>query len=202
MGLRVLWVELDRALEIGLRLPIPNVERSDASQRADGLGRFGVEAQGALRRPHRLRHGVGWRDSAINAQGHVRVGKACMCQRVVGVMTDGFFKQLDAALETFFSSFVPVIAPFQIQVVGLRVFRRRFNDRCGGLTEENHFQLGDDRSRDVVLQVEDVLELAIVAFRPEIVSVFHVDQMRGDAQPVSGLLYAAFENRPDAELLA
>ena len=58
----------------------------------------------------------------------------------------------------------------------------------------------DDLVGDVVLQLEDIGQLAIVSVRPQMHAVRGIDQLSGDAHPAGGLAHAALENVPDAEL--
>ena len=48
-------------------------------------------------------------------------------------------------------------------------------------------QLADNGFGDFVLDRENVLELAIVAIRPQMAADHAVDQLRGNAYPVAGL---------------
>ena len=76
---------------------------------------------------------------------------------------------------------VPFKTSPQIQLIRFDVVGVAFQN--GGLfvSEQLHFQRGSRRQRDVVLNVEDVLQLAIVAFRPEMVTVGRVDELHGNA---------------------
>jgi hypothetical protein len=56
-------------------------------------------------------------------------------------------------------------------------------------------QFRHDRLRDVVLHGEDIVELAVVGFRPQVRVRGHLDQLRGDAHAVARLAHTAFEDR-------
>ncbi len=58
----------------------------------------------------------------------------------------------------------------------------------------------DDRRGHLVLDREDVLELAVVALGPDVPVGLGVDQLHGDAHPVAGLAHAALDHVLDAEL--
>src|SRR5208283_1014628 len=57
----------------------------------------------------------------------------------------------------------------------------------------------NDLPGDLVLDYEDVVQLAIEAVGPEMSSGFRVDQLRGDPDAVASAADAALEHRPDAE---
>jgi hypothetical protein len=57
----------------------------------------------------------------------------------------------------------------------------------------------DDRPGHLVLDGEDVGEIAIVALRPELIAVGDADELGRDAQAAAGLLDAAIEHRGDGE---
>src|SRR6185437_16984962 len=61
-------------------------------------------------------------------------------------------------------------------------------------------QDGDDRPHDLVLHVEDVLELAVVALAPELISTLGIDKLDGDPQLLAGLADAAFDDVTNTEL--
>ena len=61
-------------------------------------------------------------------------------------------------------------------------------------------QRGDDRGRDLVLDREDVLEVAVVALGPEVVVGRGVDQLHRDAHPLPDLAHAALDHVLHAEL--
>lgn len=53
--------------------------------------------------------------------------------------------------------------------------------------------------RDLILHPEHIRHLAVVAFRPEMISVGGVDKLRRHPNPAPGTPYAAFKDRTDAE---
>ena len=66
------------------------------------------------------------------------------------------------------------------------------------LASELQLQGSGDGLGDIVLDGEDVGELAVVAFGPEMIAVLCVDQLRGHADPASRAADAPFENRSDS----
>ena len=90
-------------------------------------------------------------------------------------------------------------APHQVEAIGLGVDGRALRDvsrSCGSILRRSAL---DDGTRDIVLQFEDVLELAVIAFGPHMAVGAPVDQLRGDAHPVVHLAHAAFEQVLHAE---
>jgi hypothetical protein len=70
-----------------------------------------------------------------------------------------------------------------------------------GLTKRDAQRLGD-RSRDLVLDHEHVVDVAIEALGPQVIAVGDVHQLRADAQAVAGLADAALEHRLHVQSLA
>jgi hypothetical protein len=60
----------------------------------------------------------------------------------------------------------------------------------------------DDPRRHLILQLEDVGQLAVEPVRPQMRAGRRLDQLTGDAQPVVGLARASFEDVSHAELAA
>src|SRR5262249_50557492 len=62
-------------------------------------------------------------------------------------------------------------------------------------------QRRDDRLRDLVLQREDVLQLTVVALRPDMAVFNRIDQLRCDPHVPAGLAHAAFHDMSDLQPL-
>src|SRR6185369_4498512 len=80
-------------------------------------------------------------------------------------------------------------------VVGSLAFRAFLR---GGLDAAG--KRADDRSGHFVLDREDILELAVVAFGPDMPVGMRVDELHGDTDAIADLAHAAFEDIFDAEL--
>ena len=89
----------------------------------------------------------------------------------------------------------------QEQVVGLEVVGVAALDARALARGQVDLQRGDDGARDLVLEVEDVLEVAIVALRPEVKAGRGVDQLRIDPDPVRRAPDAAFEHVADPQVV-
>src|SRR5438128_2046330 len=81
-----------------------------------------------------------------------------------------------------------------------------FHIRCGWLEETAFLPLRKRKSQrvehtagDLILNGEDVFDLAIEPLRPKVIAVSRVDQLDEDAQSVSGFADAALEKRLNAE---
>ena len=68
--------------------------------------------------------------------------------------------------------------------------------------QQLHLQLLDDRVRDLVLDREDVGQVAVEAVGPDVPAVLAADQLPGDPHPRAGLADAALQHEAHAELLA
>lgn len=97
---------------------------------------------------------------------------------------------------------VQALAPAQVIIVGLHVDGAGLADQLALVVREDHPQCLDDSLRNVVLDGENVLHVAVVAFRPQVGSVGHVDQLGRDAQLVAHLANAALQNCRHLELVA
>src|SRR5690349_12876785 len=97
---------------------------------------------------------------------------------------------------------MPTVPPAQIQFVSLDVIRlpraeRPILRRC-----QLELQLTDNAPRDLVLNLEDVFELAIVALRPDLIPIARVDQLDADTNALIHAPNTALENRPDVQDLS
>lgn len=57
-----------------------------------------------------------------------------------------------------------------------------------------------DTVSDVILHGEDVANLAVIAFGPEMTAGYCVDELCADAQPLAAPAYAAFEDLTHAKV--
>src|SRR5258708_32858510 len=64
-----------------------------------------------------------------------------------------------------------------------------------GRSDGDRYRLGD-----LVLDREDIGEIAVVTLGPDVVAGFGLDQLRGDADAVAGFTQAAFEHVAHAKL--
>ena len=68
--------------------------------------------------------------------------------------------------------------------------------------EQRDLELLRHRAGNLRLHREDVLQFAVVGFRPDIAAVARFDQRHRDAHPIGRLAHAAFEQIIDAQLFA
>ena len=67
---------------------------------------------------------------------------------------------------------------------------------------ERDLERVDDPVRDVVLDLEDIGQIAVVAVGPEMRAVGRVDELRRDPHAIAGAADRAFEHRAHAKLAA
>ena len=67
---------------------------------------------------------------------------------------------------------------------------------------EGHFKRVDDPTRDVVLDLEDIRQVAIVAVGPQVATGCCIDELRGNPHAIAGAPDRAFEHREHTKLAA
>src|SRR5512141_198447 len=95
-----------------------------------------------------------------------------------------------------------ILPAAEIEAIGFDVRSVNLLDRAFFVIAQHDTQRGDDALRDLVLNLEDVLELPVVSFRPQLLVVVGVDQLSSETQTLPGLAYASLENRRRLELAA
>src|SRR6516165_7071261 len=90
----------------------------------------------------------------------------------------------------------------KIEIIGSKIGGRSASRprSLGGL--QGRLDDAGDTDRDLVLQIEDVLERAIEAVGPQMHSCFGLDKLRGNANPPAALPDRAFEDVAHAQLAA
>ena len=127
------------------------------------------------------------------------VADAGVRQREVRVELDRLLEHLQGEVEVLAPG---VAAPAQVVVVGLQVLGRLARDRLLFLRRQGDAQRLRDAARDLVLDGEHVLELAVVALGPRRVAGAGLDELRRDPEAVAGAADAPLEHVRRVELLA
>ena len=210
----VAWRQFQRAPERRAgRRPIPVVVLLHRTELEVGIGQVRRQLQRTLRGLARALEALVDRREAEPRLRHVHPRKTGPCQRVVRVERQRLLEQRNRAVGVRLRHALTVELPLQVQLEGFRVVaapeRRlvhvgrggRAGGRLGWRAQQRHAQLLDHRLRDVVLHGEDIVEFAVVGFRPEVRIRGHLDQLRGDAHALAGPADAAFEHRRHVERL-
>ena len=90
----------------------------------------------------------------------------------------------------------------EIRLVRFDALGRSLVERQRPILLQRRLEALGDRGRDLVLHGEDVLDLTVVAFRPEVIARRHVDQLRGDPHSLGRLAHGSLEHRAHADLIA
>ena len=193
-------VQLERAAVFAHRpRPVPIVHVQHPGQRRVRLG-YGVvqreRLEGVLaREPIPFGHG----DAAVIHLKRVGVREPRVRERVFGVVVDCLFEVRDRLEHALLRALVPAVSALQVERVRLEVVRVALRRGIRDVGQEGGAQRGHDRARDLVLQREHVVELAIVPLRPDVAPVVRRRELRGDAQAVVRLPDCALEHDGHAE---
>src|SRR6266852_4178388 len=80
----------------------------------------------------------------------------------------------------------------QIEVIGIEAVRPLAPRALDLALPERRLDHAGDADRDLVLKLENLFEQTVESVCPEMRTVYRVDQLRGDAHPVSALAHRAF----------
>src|SRR5512140_324954 len=194
-------VEPDGPLEARLRLLLAAAEREGDGQGSLGLGAFGGELDGPAAGRLSLKT-----DRVLPLRIEIDVGPAVgqtgMGQGVGGVELDRPRKELEGEFDVVAPVAVVKAPAPQVIVVSLDVARRDLGQGALLLRAERDPQGADDVAGDLLLDGEDVAELPVIGFGPEVEAAGGLDELDRDPEPVLGLPDAALENVVDAEGVA
>ena len=155
-----------------------------------------VEREGALRRSQTavsLPAEVGLH--SLRA-GHQRPGAG-----IIRVDLDRALTQSNHGIETSrVAEGQILLLGHQHESVGVGVARAALCDGLLLVRQQLESHRPDDRLRDLVLQGEDVVQVAVVALGPDVIAARAFDQLGGDAHALAGLAHAALEHMTDLEL--
>jgi hypothetical protein len=195
-GLCAPGLELQGPLVGGVRSrPVPVVGQSDPAQRRVRLGQVRIEREGSLDLPAR--------EPTADVEGDVTPVRLVMvglrqahpCACVGGVEPQGPLVIGDGLLQALTVPTSGEVSPLQEEAVGLGVPGGRERGRAA--SQQRHLQGPRHRACDLVLDPEDVVQLAIIGLRPQVKAIGRIDQVCRDPDPVACLPHAALEERCD-----
>ena len=92
------------------------------------------------------------------------------------------------------------LAPSQIVFICTNALRRHLLD-CRFFFRGQHDLEGvDDARRDLILNREHILHLAVVSLRPHLKARCDIDELSRDAKTIAGLPHASLEHSVDFQL--
>ena len=97
---------------------------------------------------------------------------------------------------------VPAVPAAQIKLVCLDVIGVALAERLVLGRGQFEFQLIDNVSRDLVLDLKNVLEVSIVAFRPDLITVAGVDELSANAHALIHSTHTSLEDRLHVQQLS
>ncbi len=185
--------------DLSLRLRVPARLRQSHRLQRPGLGQIGVEGQSPVQ---------GGLAAIAGPPMHAVKGVLRRCHQSPGLGVTGIEVHGPAgeALDRLQVPRIAVVAGqsvrarHQIEVVGIDIVRAALLDRRLLLRQQFQLQRFDDGLADLVLQGEDVVELAVVALGPQMAAGGPVNQLSGDPHPAAGFAHAAFQDVADAQL--
>ncbi len=138
----------------------------------------------------------------VESNDRIHIRQPCIGKSVRRIFGYRLLEVLRCAQQTFFAPLIPVVTALQIQVVRFFIVRIAA-DQCFVFgCDQMALHLFDNRARDFILNLEDIMQIAIVFFRPQMITVRNIDQVGDDANPVPRFSYASFQYRGNVQLLA
>ena len=168
-----------------------------------GLGQQGVERQGPVDVGLGQREGLGCRDlSPVLRLAQREHGRCLGCPGRCEIRVDvgRLAKEIQGLPGITLLEFAREMPALEIQVV--RRHAGLAGRRGGRAWVEVHAEGGDDGRRYLVLDPEDIGQLAVEGIRPEVIAVGGVDQLCGDADPVAGLADTSLQQRTHVQRVA
>jgi len=203
MGSGVVGIERDRLPQGARGLGQLPVVPAGVAERGVGLGRFGIEGEGAFdlgddalmgRRVALAEAGDDGTARGTLHQPDIRQG--AHGAREVGLEGQGAVEQLLRARKTRDGAQIPRLPSLQVELQRLRIHRGG-----GGGHAQLQRKLLRDAARNFLLHGKDVLRFARESAGPHVKAVGGLDELRGDLHAFTGALHAALDHVGDVELL-
>src|SRR6185437_13892558 len=162
------------------------------------------ERRGWIELPRTLRRGEGFVQPfrrTVQPCMHQGFGQTGMRGGVVRIERDRAFVKLPCRVVALGRIEAVLLAAAQDTIVGFGIFGLDARPRTFG-ADEPDFERGHDLRRDVVLHRENIHQLAVVAFGPEMRAAPGVDELARYAHAIARFAHAAFEHVANTELRA
>src|SRR5262249_1693814 len=134
------------------------------------------------------------RDPSVNLEDAVAVGESGIGLRELRVELDSLLKRLNCLAHSNRHPLIRKVATLEVKLVCFEILRCLLR-----ANPQSHFELVGYCARNLVLDVEEIFQRAVVTLWPQVASVGRSNQLRGHADAVAGATYAAFENTGDAQ---
>ena len=199
-----------------MRVEISRVECNGAFEGALGFRRVAHELQGVATRNERIAEPRCKLDGSLARRDCIgrsspagilpdaqqsceHISEPGMGMREGRVEAYRLAKQFDCGPLLRLLFLVQKLAAAQVEVIRGEVARALAVQARYVFVQQLNAERFDDVTRDLILDGEDILHLAIERLRPEMEAVRHLDELRRDSHPIAGLAHTAFEKRLDIE---
>ncbi len=185
---RVVWIERDRFLEMLLGFgPLQMVTISNKGERRVCFSQTLVDRQRLFRRSFSFRIRVVCGSHVVNVQQQITIGESGVSETVILVSHDRLAEKVDAFLQSFNRSLVPVVTALKIETIRFGI--RRIVSRQLRVVHVIRARTQSLRNvtRDLLRQGNDFRNFATVTFSPDVTVVAHVDQLHAHRQIVARL---------------
>src|SRR5450759_5188482 len=197
----VMRLEIDGSPEFPVAArPVPIDEGLYPAERCVSLGQGIVDVKSHASRLSSLWEGLRRRHASVGAKNQVGIGNPGVRVRIIWVLSHGLKKIFESRLLALFCPLAPKIAALEVKVMGPRIDHTRFSGSRRIVRRQFGPNLAGYGPSHVILQSEDIAQIALEALRPQMLFLIGVNQLRGDPHPIARPEYRAFNDRIRAEL--
>src|SRR5579863_6220511 len=197
---RVVRAQLERAFEFSLGPgPVPIVKGLNRCQRNVSFREPFVELNSFDRSGPGLWESVVYRKMTVGSKHDIRVGNPGVSRSVTGIQRDRLLEVFKSLLLAFLRSLAPVIPPLQIGLISLGIHSPTARQSSQLLRRQLDLYFIGDGLGNVVLQGEDVPQVALVALSPYVSVSGREDELRRDFHTIPGTLHRALHDSIDIQ---
>src|ERR1017187_8665893 len=197
----IIRLEVDGSAEFPVAArPVPIDEGFDPAERCVSFGQAVVDLKRHASRLSSLWEGLCRGQPSVSAENQVGIGNSGVSVSVIWVLSHGLKKIFESRLLALSGLLPPKIAALEVKVMGPRVDHTRFSGSRRIVRRQFGPDLAGYGPSHVILQSEDVAQVALEALSPQVLFLIGVNQLRGDSHPIPRPEYRAFNDRIRAEL--
>src|SRR6185437_14907738 len=138
----------------------------------------------------------------VSVKRRACISNSSVRQGILGIDLHSTIVHLPGVLHALASPLMEILLATKEEIIRVYVDDARLLDRLLLSFSENHPERFHNRLRYVILNGEYVFQFAVVTFRPEVISVSNIHQLRSDAELVPHLAHTSLEHGRHLELAA
>src|SRR5688500_16309618 len=192
-------IQLHRHLEFFFRVVESAAERKCESSRCVRFGKLGCQLDGPAARRFRASK-VGRSRVAVLVEKRAAIRDSAVSECVSWIELDRALEHLPSELMRAAAMLMEELPTPQVNLVRLHIRRGYLLDRLLFVFGQHYTQGGDNARCNLILDGENILQLAVITLGPELSVVAGIHELRGEPESLTRFAHASLEHSSNLKL--